>query len=90
MTAHNRIGETALKDFLLSGMPLTHLESGVLFGCTGVHRVVSRLRKEGFRIEARKVSYALALRRINEFAQLTPPADLPIREIFFTEYRVKN
>ena len=90
MTAHNPIGEAAVKDFLLTGKPLTSLEGGVLFGCTGLGRVVSRLRKAGFRIDTRKVSYALALRRINELAQLTPPADLPIREIFLTEYRVKS
>lgn len=90
MTVHNPIGRTAVKDFLLKGMPLTNLEGGVLFGCTGVHREVSNLRRAGFRIDTRKVSYALALRRINEFAQLTPPTDLPIREIFLTEYRVRN
>lgn len=90
MPLHNRIGETAVKDHLLKGNPLTSIETSVLFGVSGVNRVVSRLRKMGFRIETRKVTYALALRRINEFATLQPPPNLPIREIFFTEYRLRE
>ena len=54
MIANNPIGRTAVKDFL-SVMPLTSLEGGVLFGCTGAYRVVSDLRRAGFRIDTRKV-----------------------------------
>ena len=52
------------------------------FGCTGASGSIE-FKKGWVQIDTRKV-FALALRRINEFAQLTPPTDLPIREIFLT------
>ena len=90
MRAHNKIGETAARDYLLTGEPLTVLEASVLFGMSYLHQMIDRLKKAGFRIEKRKITYALAIRRINEHTSLVPPQDLPIREIFFTEYRIQQ
>ena len=90
MRAHNKVGETAAREHLLSGEPLTVLEAGVLFGMSYLYQLIDRLKKAGFRIEKRRVTYALALRRINEYTIVVPPQDLPIREIFFTEYRIQK
>lgn len=76
----------AAKEHLLSGKPLTRMEALVLFGCSNLPEVVYELRKDGYVVEKRPVPYARAMVRINEFATLTPPKNLPIREIMFTEY----
>lgn len=90
MPDFNDASAALVKEYLLSGEPLTQLESAVLFGVPGVHRIVSDLRRLGFRIIKRRVTYALAMRRINEVASLRPPADLPIREVRLIEYRVQS
>ena len=83
MSTNNRI---AVREFLATGMPLTELESTVLFGVTSLTDLVSSLRKEGWVVQSKRITYAAAARRINEFATLTPPKDLPVREIMLTEW----
>ena len=78
----------AVREYLAGGQPLTELESVVLFGVTSLTDLVSSLRKEGWVIESRRILYAKAIRRVNEFATLKPPAELPIREIQLTEWWV--
>lgn len=80
----------AAKEHLISGKPLTRMEAIILFGCSNLPEVVYELRKDGYRIEKKNVPYAKAMVRINEFAVLKPPPNLPIREIIFTEYWVQN
>ena len=80
----------AVKDHLLDGGRLTRLEALVLFGTANLPALITNIRRSGFTVKTRQVSYALALRRINQLAHLTPPKDLPVREIFFTEYRVEK
>lgn len=75
-----------VKSYLLKGKPLTELESNVLFGMPSLTKLVSEMRREGFHFETRKTNYATALRRINDYASLKPPSDLPIREINLTEW----
>ena len=79
-----------IKEHLLAGNPITHLEAVVLFGVSYVHRIVSDMRKEGWVIKTQRVTYAKALRRINEHASVVPPPNLPIKEIQFTEYWISR
>ena len=51
---------------------------------------MSDMRRQGWVIESRWGPYATAVRRINEYAVLQPPANLPVREIQLTEYWVKT
>ena len=76
----------AVREYLATGKRLTELEGIVLFGAPHLPDLVSKLRKEGYVIESQKVSYASVIRRINEHAVLTPPQNLPVRELFFTEW----
>ena len=76
----------AVREFLATGKPLTELESTVLFGVNSLTALVSVLRKEGFVVHSKRITYATAARRINEYATLEPPPDLPIREIMLTEW----
>ena len=76
----------AVREFLATGKPLTELEGIVLFGAPHLPDLISKLRKEGQVIESRKVSYATVIRRISEYAVLMPPKNLPVRELYFTEW----
>lgn len=81
-------GVLAAREHLLSGKPMTRLEAMVLFGVPDLTKLVSDLRREGFIIHTRDVSYVAAVMRVNEHAVLQPPANLPVREIQLTDYRV--
>lgn len=76
----------AVREFLASGHPITELESVVLFGVTSLPDLLSVLRKEGWVFNSQRISYAKAMRRVNEHAVLTPPAELPVRELQLTEW----
>lgn len=41
-----------IKDWLVSGKPLTGLMAVQLFGCTNLSRVITRLKKEGLLIKS--------------------------------------
>jgi|AACY02.12.fsa_nt_gi hypothetical protein len=77
-----------VKEHLLAGNPITHLECTVLFGLTALTPLVSDMRKEGYVIKSRRIPFVAALRRINESAVLTPPHNFPAKEVTLTEYRL--
>ena len=78
----------AVREFLASGKPLTELEALLLFGAPRLTDLVSKLRKQGEIISSERISYAAVVRRINEHAVVTPPTGLPVRDIYFTEWRI--
>lgn len=84
------IGETACREYLLAGNKVTNLEASLLFGVGNPNALVSRLRQEGYIIKSASCTYAAILVRVNQYIQLTPPENLPIREIFFTEYWISK
>mgnify|MGYP001185615887 CR=1 FL=1 len=82
-----RFGLTiAAKEHLLEGKPLTRLEAMIFFGIPDLTKIISVLRKQGWRIESRRTSLAAAVVRVNEFATLEMPPNLPQRDIVVTEY----
>ena len=48
------------------------------------------MKKQRIKIGKRNVPYATAMVRVNKYAVLKPPANLPIREILLTEYWVSR
>jgi len=80
----------AAKEHLLSGFPITRLEAIVMYGVANLPDVIKEMRREGWVIESRLIPYATAVARVNKVAVLQPPANLPIREIQLTEYRVSK
>ena len=80
----------AVREHLAAGQPITRLEALVLYGVSNLTGLMSEMRRQGWMIESRNVPYATAVRRINEYAVLQPPANLPVREIQLTEYWVKT
>lgn len=79
-----------VREFLATGKPLTELEALVLFGAPRLTDLVSKLRKEGEVVNSAKVPYSAILRRVNHHAVLTPPSNLPIRELYFTEWWISK
>lgn len=80
----------AVKEHLIAGNPITHLESLTLFGVPSLTKVISDLRKQGWVIKHRLVPFATAVARVNKFGSFKPPANLPTREIQLTEFWVNK
>lgn len=81
-------GIVAAREHLLSGKPMTRLEAMVLFGVPDLTKIISDLRREGCVVHTRSVSFIAAMMRVNEHAVLQPPANLPVKEIVLTDYRI--
>jgi len=80
----------AAREHLASGEPLTRLEAIVLYGVSNFPDVIKEMRRQGWIIKSRNVSYAVALARLNKVTQFQAPKNLPIKEIQFTEYWVSK
>ena len=76
----------ALKEYILSGQPITSMEAITLFGVPVLTAEITRMRQSGYKIDSRKVPFVKVVRRINEYAVYVPPSNLPIKEITVTEY----
>jgi hypothetical protein len=89
--ASNRNGlALAAREHLASGEPITRLEAIVLYGVANLPDVIKEMRKQGWIIKSRPISYAAAMTRMSKHAELRPPKNLPVREILFTEYWVSR
>ena len=80
----------AVKEHLISGQPITRLEASVLYGVPDLPKMVSELRRSGWVIESKRIAYVAAVKRVNKYAKLIPPDNLPIRDILITEYWVNK
>jgi hypothetical protein len=80
----------ALKEHMLGGHPVTLLEAIILFGVQNPNAEFTRIKKAGFLVQSRPISMTAVLRRVNQFATCSPPANLPHKEIFFTEYWIQK
>ena len=78
----------AAREHLAGGKPLTRLEALALYGVANLPDVIKEMRRQGWVIKSRNVSYAAAMARLNQVVKFEPPKSLPIREIQFTEYWV--
>ncbi|HCJ22029.1 MAG TPA: hypothetical protein DHV64_11000 [Erythrobacter sp.] len=71
---------------MLEGNPASLLEALLLFGVQNPNAELTRMRKDGLRIESKRVPMAKIIVRINKFVQCSVPDDLPYRELTMTEY----
>ena len=76
----------AVMEHLLSGKKITRLEAMLLFGVSNLGSQIHHLRKKGWIINTSTTPFAVAVKRVNEFAVLQTPKNLPVREIMLTEY----
>ena len=79
----------AAQEHLVSGQPLTRLEALIFFGLSNLPDLIAEMRKQGWTINSRNITMAAAVVRINKNAVLTPPSNLPQREILCTEYWIE-
>jgi len=81
--------ENAAKAHLLTGDRLTGLEATALHGYAHLASLVHTLRKDGYVVHSRLVTYAAVIERLREVGViLDPPPNLPVRDIIFTQYWV--
>ena len=86
----NFSAKDAMRSHMLSGEPISELEAIFLFGVQSPSREMTRMRKDGYLIGKQKVRMAKILARINKYANAKAPSNLPIKEIYMTEYWVKS
>ena len=86
MTSNKHGIRLMVNEHLLAGEPLTGLEALILYGVQQLQTEVHRLRKDGWIVNSRKITYAEALRRINKHVVVSTPKNLPIQEILLTDY----
>lgn len=80
----------AAKEHIARGEPITRLEAIVLYGVSNLTDMITEMRRNGFLIDSYNVPYARAVVRLNNYATLKPPSNLPIRDITLTEYKLKK
>lgn len=80
----------AAREHLASGKPMTRLEAIVLYGVANFPDVIKEMRRQGWVIKKRNISYAAAVARMREHADLQPPKNLPVGEIQLTDYWVSK
>jgi hypothetical protein len=80
----------AAREHLASGKPITRLEAMVLYGVANLPDVIKEMRRQGWLIKTRHISYAAAVARMKEYAELKPPVNLPVREIQLTDYWISK
>ena len=80
----------ALKEFMAAGNPITILEAITIFGVSSLQRHITTLRREGWVIQSRRITYAEAAFRANNYLDLVPPRDLPIGDVYIREYWVST
>lgn len=80
----------AAREHLLSGSPLAELESQLYYGLVNLADLVSKLRRAGWVVEKRSITMKKLLLRINNHAVAVPPKDLPIGDIYMTEYWISK
>ena len=78
----------AVTEHLLKGQPITRLEAINLYGLQDLTRTISRLRAAGFRVERTKTTLEQAVLRLQKVIKMSPPKNVPIREMMISEYRV--
>jgi hypothetical protein len=84
---NNTFGKSlGMKEHLLSGKPITAIEALMFFGIPSLTGPIYSIRQEGWVVKKKRIPFAKAMKRINEYAVLKPPKNLPIREIQLTEY----
>ena len=87
MTNNIRNGKyLGLREHLLSGRSITSVEALIFYGIANLTGPICNIRHEGWIIKSKRISFVKAIKRINEYAVLKPPKNLPIREIQLTEY----
>lgn len=80
----------AMLDHMLEGNSISLLEAMALLGVCNPAAELTKLRKEGWVIQSRRVNMAKIVRRMNQCAIFKTPANLPYKERFMMEYWIER
>ena len=80
----------AMRDHMLDGNSVSILEAILLFGVQSPNRTLTALKREGYLVGSQRVRMAKIITRLNKYAHVIPPAELPTREILMMEYWIKS
>ena len=79
---------SALKDHLLKGNKVSQLDALMLFGVQRLPNMINDMRKAGFVVQTERISMIKVIVRLNKYCSVTPPKNLPTKEVFVTDYWV--
>lgn len=80
----------ACKEHLVGGQPITRFDAMVLYGVQNLPDIIKEMRKQGYVINSKQVTYAQVMQRLKEHCEFSPPKNLPIREIWLTDYWISR
>lgn len=80
----------AMRIHMLEGNSLSILEALLIFGVQAPNRHLTELKRDGYIIGSQRVPMAKIIARMNKYAGVIPPAELPTREILMMEYWIKS
>lgn len=90
MKRNSHPGSLAVREHLISGHPITQLEALSVFGVSWLTKLISQLKREGHNIQRDSISYLKVKTRMNRHMLITPPPNLPLKEIEFTEWWIQQ
>ena len=80
----------AMLDFMLEGNVVSLLEMMSMFGVCNPAAELTKIRKDGWIIESRRVPMTKIMVRMNKVMQFTPPKQLPHKECLMMEYWISK
>jgi hypothetical protein len=80
----------ALFGYMEEGNRISLIEAMLIFGVQSPNREFTNIKKRGYIIKKERVPMAKVLRRINQFIRCEAPKELPVSEIFLTEYWIQK
>ena len=83
-------GYLALLIEMEKGRKVSLVEAQILFGVQSLNRDLTRMKRDGHMIKSTKVPMARVIKRMNEHCVVSPPKELPIRDIMVSEYWISQ
>ena len=80
----------AVVQHLMEGHPISTMESTIMFGLNNLSAEITRIKKDGYRLESQRVPMAKIIVRMNKYMVCVPPKELPQNEIFMMEYWIER
>ena len=77
-------------EHLLHGEPISLIEAFLIFGMQNLNAALTLYKRDGFKIESRRVPFPKIIARINKSMVCIPSKELPQQEIFVMEYWIKR
>ena len=81
---------SALKNHILTGKRVSQIDALLIFGVQSITKLITLMRRDGFNVVSETVPMIRVLRRVNKYCHVETPKNLPIKEVYVTEYWVRK